>query len=84
MCENAWQLAVYLGNDDQGKKLHLYETVRGTKRDAQRRLSALLGEHDSRRTEVAKHLQTRLTAMPGRRSAYFSREGRPAHARSRP
>lgn len=61
--ENAWQLAVYLGKDDQGKKQYLYETVHGTKRDAQRRLAALVAEHDGRRIRkpekltVAEYLQ---------------------------
>jgi len=39
-----WQLAVYMGRTSGGRRRYVYEVVRGTKRDAERRLSALIAE----------------------------------------
>lgn len=37
----SWRISVYLGKDANGKKLYKRETIRGAKRDAQRRLTEL-------------------------------------------
>jgi integrase len=38
----SWQLAVHVGRDENGRKQYVYETVTGTKRDAEARLAALV------------------------------------------
>jgi Phage integrase, N-terminal SAM-like domain len=40
----AYQLAVYVGHDDDGRSRYLYETVNGPRREAERRLTELVGE----------------------------------------
>jgi integrase len=45
--EDRYQLRVYVGTDHQGKSRYKVETVRGTRRDADRRLRALLDEVDA-------------------------------------
>ena len=40
----AYQLAVYVGHDDDGRSRYLYETVHGPRREAERRLTELIGE----------------------------------------
>jgi len=42
-----WQLAVYMGRAPNGRRRYVYEAVRGTKRDAERRLTALIAEVQS-------------------------------------
>jgi len=43
---NSWQLQVYTGTDSDGKPRRHFETVRGRKGDAQRRLTELLASLD--------------------------------------
>ncbi|WP_041458806.1 hypothetical protein [Ammonifex degensii] len=40
--KDSWQLIVYLGKDENGKKLYRSQTVRGTRQDAERALAELL------------------------------------------
>jgi len=46
---SGWQLAVYVGVTTDGRRRYVYEAVRGTKRDAERRLAELISEVDSGR-----------------------------------
>jgi hypothetical protein len=41
---DAWQLAIYVGLDDRKRRQYIYETVTGTRRDAERRLAVLVVE----------------------------------------
>ena len=40
--KNSWQIAIYRGRDPDGKRLYDYVTVRGTKRQAEQRLTELV------------------------------------------
>ncbi|ACX52443.1 integrase family protein [Ammonifex degensii KC4] len=40
--KDSWQVIVYLGKDENGKKLYRSQTVRGTRQDAERALAELL------------------------------------------
>ncbi|WP_240610896.1 Arm DNA-binding domain-containing protein [Ammonifex thiophilus] len=40
--KDSWQVIVYLGKDDTGKKVYRSQTVRGTRQDAERALAELL------------------------------------------
>lgn len=42
--DRSWLVAIYLGKDPAGKKQYHYETVQGTKRDAERRAAELVNE----------------------------------------
>ncbi len=42
----SWQIRVFLGRDENGKRIRKNETVRGKKADAERRLREILGEMD--------------------------------------
>ena len=42
----SWQIRVFLGRDEHGKRLRKNETVHGKKADAERRLRQILGEMD--------------------------------------
>ena len=44
---NSWLLAVYLGKDSLGKKKYKYQTVKGTKKEAQRILTDLVHQLDT-------------------------------------
>lgn len=44
--KNSWQLQIYTGTDPDGKPRRHFETVRGRKSDAQRRLTELLASLD--------------------------------------
>ncbi len=61
--KHSWQIAVYTGKGPDGKHRRHFETVRGRKGDAQRRLTELLSSVDqgqyapSGRTTVAEHLR---------------------------
>ena len=46
---DAWQLAIYVGLDDRKRRQYIYETVTGTRRDAERRLAVLVVEVDGGR-----------------------------------
>ena len=60
--KNSWQLQIYTGTGPDGKPRRHFETVRGRKGDAQRRLTELLSSLDkgvytpSGRLTVAQHL----------------------------
>ena len=64
--KNSWQLQVYTGTGPDGKPRRHFETVRGRKGDAQRRLTELLSSLDkgvytpSGRLTVAEHLKNWL------------------------
>jgi len=64
--KNSWQLQVYAGLGPDGKHRRHFETVRGRKGDAQRRLTELLSSFDkgvytlSGRLTVAEHLKNWL------------------------
>lgn len=67
--KGSWSLKVYLGRDPlTGKGLFKYETVKGTKRDAETRLAALIHgietgtELNARRLTVADYLEEWLTS----------------------
>src|SRR5690606_21154871 len=45
--ENVWRIRIFLGMDADGKQLYHRETVRGTKKAAQTRLTELLRELDT-------------------------------------
>ncbi len=45
--ENTWRIRVYLGTDPDGKQRYYRETVHGTKKAAQQRLTELLRELDT-------------------------------------
>lgn len=60
---DTWQLAVYLGIDDQKRRQYTYETVVGTKREAERRLAQVLTEVNAgRRNAPAKTTIASLAA----------------------
>ncbi len=42
--DRSWLVAIYLGTDPAGKRQYHYETVPGTKRDAERRAAELVNE----------------------------------------
>ncbi len=42
----SWQIRVFLGRDEHGKRIRKNETVRGKKADAERRLREILGQMD--------------------------------------
>lgn len=44
--KNSWQIQIYVGKDSDGKTKRHFETVRGRKGDAQRRLTELLASLD--------------------------------------
>jgi len=44
--KNSWQIVVDIGTDAEGKRLRHFETVRGRKGDAQRKLTGLLSSLD--------------------------------------
>ena len=44
--QGSWEIQVFLGRDDNGKRIRKTETVRGKKADAQRRLREILSEMD--------------------------------------
>jgi hypothetical protein len=46
----AYQLTVYAGLDASGRERQIFETVRGSRREAERRLAQLIAEVDSGRT----------------------------------
>ncbi|HUU63191.1 MAG TPA: tyrosine-type recombinase/integrase [Dehalococcoidia bacterium] len=60
--KNSWQIQIYTGQGSDGKPLRHFETVRGRKSDAQRRLTELLSSLDkgayvpTGRLTVAEHL----------------------------
>ena len=60
--KNSWQLQIYTGSGPDGKPRRHFETVRGRKGDAQRRLTELLSSLDKGvytppgRLTVAEHL----------------------------
>ena len=64
--KNSWQLQIYTGPGPDGKPRRHFETVRGRKGDAQRRLTELLSSLDKGvytppgRLTVAEHLQNWL------------------------
>ena len=65
--KNSWQIQIYTGIEPDGKRRRHFETVRGRKGDAQRRLTELLSSLDKgvytppgKRT-VAEHLRNWLT-----------------------
>lgn len=61
--ESTWVVRVYRGRDDAGKRRYLNNTVRGTKKEAQRLLTKMLREHDTgelvepSRQTVGKYLE---------------------------
>jgi len=63
---NSWQIQIYIGPGPDGKPRRHFETVRGRKGDAQRRLTELLSSLDRGiytlpgRVTVAEHLHTWL------------------------
>lgn len=65
--KNSWQLQIYTGIGPDGKRRRHFETVRGRKGDAQRRLTELLTSLDKGiytppgRLTVAEHLRNWLT-----------------------
>ena len=65
--KNSWQLQIYTGQGPGGKPRRHFETVRGRKSDAQRRLTELLSSLDKGvytppgRLTVAEHLHQWLT-----------------------
>lgn len=76
--KNSWQIQIYTGTGPDGKPRRHFETVRGRKGDAQRRLTELLSSLDKGvytppgRLTVAEHLKNwldgyviRLTAPKG-------------------
>jgi hypothetical protein len=46
--KGVWTIRIYLGGDASGKRLYHNETAKGTKRDAQKRLTEVLREKDHR------------------------------------
>jgi integrase len=64
--KNSWQIQIYTGSGPDGKPRRHYETVRGRKGDAQRRLTELLSSLDKGvytppgRLTVAAHLKSWL------------------------
>lgn len=44
--EGSWSVGLSLGRDAAGKRKYQRETVRGTKKDAERRLNQILRERD--------------------------------------
>jgi integrase len=48
----SWQLAVHVGRDENGRKQYVYETVEGTKREAEARLAALVTRASTGRLAV--------------------------------
>ena len=44
---DSWQIAIYRGTDPQGKKLYNYVTVRGTRRQAEQKLTELVRSLDT-------------------------------------
>ena len=42
----SWQIRVFLGRDEHGKRIRKNETVHGKKADAERRLREILGQMD--------------------------------------
>ena len=42
----SWQIRVFLGRDEHGKRIRKNETIRGKKADAERRLREILGQMD--------------------------------------
>ena len=42
--QGSWEIQVFLGRDENGKRIRKTETVRGKKADAQRRLREILSE----------------------------------------
>ncbi|MFC2122744.1 tyrosine-type recombinase/integrase [Bacteroidota bacterium] len=65
--KNSWQIQIYIGAGPDGKPRRHFETVRGRKGDAQRRLTELLSSLDKGvytppgRLTVAEHLNQWLT-----------------------
>ena len=64
--KNSWQIQIYTGQGSDGKPRRHFETVRGRKGDAQRRLTELLSSLDKGvytppgRLTVAEHLRNWL------------------------
>src|SRR4030042_1784357 len=64
--KNSWQVQLYVGSGPDGKRRHHFETVRGRKGDAQRRLTELLSTLDKGvytppgELTVAEHLRNWL------------------------
>ena len=50
--KGSWEVTVFLGRDENGKRLRVWETVQGTKADAQRRQREILSEMDRGITPV--------------------------------
>jgi integrase len=48
-----WRIKAYIGRDEGGRKRYLHQTVKGTKRDAERELSRLIVEIDEGRHAAA-------------------------------
>jgi hypothetical protein len=44
--ERSWRICVYIGLDDSGKKRYTYQTVNGTKREAQKIMTDILHRMD--------------------------------------
>ena len=44
--ENTWVIRIYLGRDERGKRKYRNKTFHGTKKDAQKYLTAKLREKD--------------------------------------
>jgi integrase len=65
--QGSWQIQIYTGTDGDGKPRRHFETVRGRKGDAQRRLTELLSSLDKGvytppgKLTVAEHLRQWLT-----------------------
>ena len=53
---NSWQLIVHLGHDERGRRRSASKTVRGTKREAELALAALV-------TDVVKHALMPTTSL---------------------
>ena len=86
----SWQIRVFLGRDENGKRIRKNETIRGKKADAERRLREILGKMDHgvvpsvERYKLAAWLNLWLdeviTHTTGR--ATFERYGRPSGSTS--
>ena len=71
---DTWAIVVYLGKDDIGKKRYVWQTVHGSKRDADLALSRILadGQQPAARTAkrtVAEQLLKWLTDIAAQRVA---------------
>lgn len=71
MSKDSWELTIDLGKDDQGRRLRKFESVKGNKSHAQRRMRELLTAMDqglpvdAARITVKKYLERWLAAQVG-------------------